>query len=114
MDGRVRFPVGAGFFLYAAASRPAVGTTQPPIQWVSEALSLGVKQSGCEADYSPPSGAEIKNVWNYSSTPIHVFLNWCLIKHTDNNTLLASRESTEVGTPRAYGLGTTQKPGSMS
>jgi hypothetical protein len=48
------------FIHLTAASRPALGPTQPPIQWVSEALSLGVKQPGSEADHSPPSSAEVK------------------------------------------------------
>jgi hypothetical protein len=33
------------------------------------ALSLGVKRPGREADHSPPSSAEVKNAWNYTSTP---------------------------------------------
>jgi hypothetical protein len=41
--------------------RPAVGPTQPPIQWEARALSLGVKGLGREADHSPPSSAEVKN-----------------------------------------------------
>jgi len=40
--------------------RPALGPTHPPIQWVPEALSLGVKRPGHEADLSPPSSAEVK------------------------------------------------------
>jgi hypothetical protein len=35
----------------------------------TRALSLGVKQPGREADHSPPSSAEIKNEWSYTSTP---------------------------------------------
>jgi len=31
-----------------------------PIQWVTGALSLGVKRPGREADHSPPSSAEVK------------------------------------------------------
>jgi hypothetical protein len=31
------------------------------VQWVPGALSLGVKRPGREADYSPPSSAEVKN-----------------------------------------------------
>jgi hypothetical protein len=42
-----------GIFLFAM-SRTALGPTQPPIQWVPGALSLGVKQPGHEADHSPP------------------------------------------------------------
>jgi hypothetical protein len=37
----------------------ALGPTQPPIQWVPGALSLGVKRPGREADHSPPN-AEVK------------------------------------------------------
>jgi hypothetical protein len=51
---------GLGIFLFTTASRTALGTTQAPIQWVTRALSLGVKRPGCEADHSPPSSAEVK------------------------------------------------------
>jgi hypothetical protein len=49
-----------GIFLFTTASRIALEPTQPPIQWVPGALSLGVKWPGCEADHSPPSTAEVK------------------------------------------------------
>jgi hypothetical protein len=29
----------------------------------------GGKRPGREADHSPPSSAEVKNVWSYTSTP---------------------------------------------
>jgi hypothetical protein len=48
-------------FLLSTASRPALGPTQPPIQWVTWALSPWVKRPGPEADLSPPSSAEVKN-----------------------------------------------------
>jgi hypothetical protein len=35
---------GMGIFLFTTASRPALGPTQLPIQWVPGALSLGVKR----------------------------------------------------------------------
>jgi len=38
-----------------------MGPTQPPIQWVPAALTLGVKRPGREADNSPPSSAEVRN-----------------------------------------------------
>jgi hypothetical protein len=60
--------------------------TQPPIQWVPGALSLGVKRSGREADHSPPSSAKVKNAWSYTSTPQYIFMAWCLVKHRDNFT----------------------------
>jgi hypothetical protein len=50
-------------------SRPVLGPTQPPIQWVPGALSLGAKRQGREADHSPEFSAEVKNVWSYTSTP---------------------------------------------
>jgi hypothetical protein len=60
---------GLGIFLYTTESRPALGPTQPLIQWVAVVLSLGVKRPGGEADHSPPSSVEVKNVWSYTSTP---------------------------------------------
>jgi hypothetical protein len=52
---------GQAIFLYSTASGPALGLTQPPTQWVPEALSPGVRWQLLEADHSPPSGAEVKN-----------------------------------------------------
>jgi hypothetical protein len=50
-----------GIFLFTTLSGPALGRTQPPIQWVPEALSLRVERPGREAENSPPSNAEVKN-----------------------------------------------------
>jgi hypothetical protein len=58
-----------GVFLFATASRLALGLTHPPIQWVPAALILGVKRPGREADYTPPSSAEVNNAWSYAFTP---------------------------------------------
>jgi hypothetical protein len=60
---------GLGIFLFTTASRPALGSTEPPIQWVPGALSLGVKRPVRDADHSPPSSVEIKNAWIYTFTP---------------------------------------------
>jgi hypothetical protein len=73
-------------FLFASVSRPALGPTQPPIQWVPGPLSLGAKWPGCEADDSPPSSADVRNTWSYTSTPQYVFRAWCLVKHKDDFT----------------------------
>jgi hypothetical protein len=69
-------------FLFATTSKPALGHTQPPIQWIPGTLTLGIKQSVCEADYSPPFTAKIKNEWICTSTPqYNIFMLWCVIKH---------------------------------
>jgi hypothetical protein len=51
---------GLGIFLFTTASRTDLGLTQPPIQWVPGALSLGIERPGCEADYLPPPSAEVR------------------------------------------------------
>ena len=38
------------------------------------AISPGAKQSGHESDHTPPSSAEIKNDWSYTSTSPSNFL----------------------------------------
>jgi len=43
--------VNMGFFLFTTVSRPVLGPTQPPVQWIPGALSLGVKRPGREADH---------------------------------------------------------------
>jgi hypothetical protein len=60
---RVRFSIPGGgweFFSSPPWSRTALGPTQPPIQWVPGAYSLGVKRPGREAEHSPSSRAEVK------------------------------------------------------
>jgi hypothetical protein len=47
-------------FLITTASSTALGPTQPPIQVVPGALSVGEKRPGREADHSPPSSAVVK------------------------------------------------------
>jgi hypothetical protein len=52
---------GRGKRFFSTASRSTLGPTQPPVQWVPGALSLGVKRPGLEADHSPPSSTKFKN-----------------------------------------------------
>jgi hypothetical protein len=61
-----------GIYLFTTASRPALGPTQPPLQWVPGATSLGVKRPGREADHSLPSSADVKNAWNHTSTTVRL------------------------------------------
>jgi hypothetical protein len=39
-------------FLYSTASRPSLGPTQPPIEWVPMGCFLGEKRPGSEANHS--------------------------------------------------------------
>jgi hypothetical protein len=56
---------GLGIFLFTTASRTALEPTQPPIQWVLGALSLGIKRPGREAIHPLPQ---------------YAFMAWCLVK----------------------------------
>jgi hypothetical protein len=79
---------GLGIFLFFTASRTAPRPTHPPIQWAPGTLSSVIKRPGREADHSPPSSAEIKHAWRYTSSPEYVFMACCLVKHRDNLALL--------------------------
>jgi hypothetical protein len=58
----VRSPAGAKDFPLASVSRPALGPTQPPVQWVPGVLSPGIKARPVrDADHSPPSSVEVEN-----------------------------------------------------
>jgi hypothetical protein len=57
------------FSVFTTASRPALGPSQPPVKWVLGVLTPGLKRPGCETDHSHPSITEVKNTWNYTSTP---------------------------------------------
>jgi hypothetical protein len=68
---------GPRILLFTTVSRPALGHTQPLIQWVPGASSVGAQRSGREDDHSPPSSAEVKNAWSYTSHPQYVFMARC-------------------------------------
>jgi hypothetical protein len=52
--------------------RPPFGPTQPLVQWVP-----GVKRPVPEADYSPPSSAEVKNCG--AIPPLPIFLRGVMV-----------------------------------
>jgi hypothetical protein len=70
------WPRGTRFSLHSGQN--SFGPTQHPSQWVSDAISSGVKRLECEADHRPPSSAEVKNEWNYTFSSPYVFVAWCL------------------------------------
>jgi hypothetical protein len=51
------------YFRKAAEAHPA---SSPRCTW---AFSLGVKRPGRKTDHSPPSSAEVKDVWSYTPLP---------------------------------------------
>jgi len=59
-------------FLFATASIPALGPTQPG-GWVRKAPNPVVDRLEREADHSPPSISNVKNAWSYTSTPPILF-----------------------------------------
>jgi hypothetical protein len=56
----------------------------------TESFTPGVKRPGRKADHSPPSSAEVKNTWSYTSTNTYVFMAWCLVKDRDKFALTFS------------------------
>jgi hypothetical protein len=64
MEGRVSIPGTGKDFLFFTTSRPALGTTQPPIQYLigcCGSFLVGVKWQRREDDHSPLSNAKDKN-----------------------------------------------------
>jgi len=50
-------------FLFSGKSKPVLGPSLPPMKWVPGSFP------GRNVDHSPPSTAEVKNKWNYTSPP---------------------------------------------
>jgi hypothetical protein len=59
-------------FYFSMSCKPALRPIQLLIQWVLEALSREVKRPGRETEHSPPTTAEVKRMWVYTSTPPYV------------------------------------------
>jgi hypothetical protein len=58
----VRFASGERLVSSPVTTRPTLGLTQAPFQWLPGALSPGVIRQRREADYSSQSTAEVKKV----------------------------------------------------
>jgi hypothetical protein len=78
---------GLIIFLFTTASRTALRPTQPPIQGVPRALSLGVKQPEREVDHSPSSSAQVKECCG-AVPPLPNTPSWhgAQLQHRDNFT----------------------------
>jgi hypothetical protein len=76
---RVRFLASAGNF--SLHHRVQNGSLAHPASYPMGARGSfpGGKRQGREADHSPPSSAEVNNVWSYTSTPQYAFMVWCSV-----------------------------------
>jgi hypothetical protein len=72
--GRSSSPGRVNNFLFSTSSRPVLGPTQPPTLRLPETISPRLNGLGREADHSPPTAAEVKKTWIYTSTPPYVFM----------------------------------------
>jgi hypothetical protein len=73
-DRRVgdRVPVGSRIFTSPNRPHRLWGPPNLLSKGYGGALSPGVRRPGREVDHSPPTSAEIKKMWIYTSTPIHL------------------------------------------
>jgi hypothetical protein len=55
LRGRGSSPGRVKNFHFSMSSRPALGSTQPPLQWVPGSSFPGVKRPGRGSDHSPPT-----------------------------------------------------------
>jgi hypothetical protein len=59
------------------SSRPALGPTQSLIQWVLGLFIPGVRRPQREAGHSPPTSAEVKKTWIYTSIQGQLLIEIC-------------------------------------
>jgi hypothetical protein len=72
--GRNSSPSRFKSFHFSVSSRPALWSTQPPIQWVKGTLSQVIERLGREADHSSPTSAEVEITWGYTPTFPYAFM----------------------------------------
>lgn len=70
---------------------------------VTEDCFPEVKWLGREADQSPPSNAEIKDLWSNTSTLPYSFMVWCLIKYRDTIIYVILTTGIKVQVLETYG-----------
>jgi hypothetical protein len=63
----VRFSSGAELFLFSGVSPLILEPTEPPIQYILEAISLEIRLAEREADLSRSSSGKVQNTWSYAS-----------------------------------------------
>jgi hypothetical protein len=82
----VRFPAGDGNFSLQHHVQTGSGAHPASYPIGGRSYFPGVRRARREADNSPPSSAEVKNAWRYTSTPPICLHCVVLVKHKDNFT----------------------------
>jgi hypothetical protein len=70
-EGSSSYSSRARIFLLSKFSEPVMGPTQPPVQWVSGALSAGVNGRGVKLTIHLQLVPWDNNTWICASTPPH-------------------------------------------
>jgi hypothetical protein len=98
--GRSSSPGRVKNVLFSKSSRPVLGPTQPPIQWVLGVLSPGVKRPGREADHSPPN-------WFRSQENVGLYIHYPIRLHGVVLNCLGTGDNffPPIGTTAPVGLG---------
>jgi hypothetical protein len=79
----IGFPAGAENFSLHHRVQTGSGAHPASYKIGTRGSFPGCKAAGREADHSLPSSAEVKNAWNYNSTP-PISLRGTQLKHRDN------------------------------
>jgi hypothetical protein len=66
---RIRIPAGAGSYSLHHRVQNGSGAHLASYPMDTRGSSLVVKRSWREGGHSPPSSAEVKNAWSYTSSP---------------------------------------------
>jgi hypothetical protein len=77
----VRFPARAGTFSFLHRIQTSSGVHSASYMTGNGVISPWVKRAVRGDARSPPSSAEDRNVWSYTSTPPYDFKVWYLLKH---------------------------------
>jgi hypothetical protein len=71
---------GAGNFSLQHRVQNGSGAHPAPYQMCTRGSLPGGKRPGRESAHSPPSSAEVKSAWCYTSTPQYAFMSWYSVK----------------------------------
>ena len=81
---------------FSRMSRPALGPTQPPVQWALNVLTPAVKRRGREVYCLPPSDPEVKNERSCIPPPQYVLMVCTSTLHLYDVATLVSYRATRI------------------